>query len=387
MRASFIIFILLCFGHHDIKAQDEICPDGDRFFILQNYFSALEAYMACYYMDSSYKKPLLSAANCLFLLGDYQKAKTYYHLLETDTLYNTDAKIKLASIYESQQNLPKAIRYNIALSKIFPGNPSYLRKLGSLFQQGNEPTQALQSYQAAMRLNDRDLLAVQGLSEMMLSLEQPFVADSLITQAMTVDSNHIGLSLLHGRVKYKLKDYVSCARILHKLTYQTELNNYYNKMLGYAFMQIDSLDKSIYHLQKSLLNEGDPEYAFFYLGFAHEKKKEYDKSKYFYSEAIKAGISENLNQYHVGLARINTTTGLYKEAVENYQASLKYHNDPTLYFYMASASEQYLKDKSKSIEYYQKFLSANTSDISMKETARNRVKLLKEQRFMKGIVK
>jgi tetratricopeptide (TPR) repeat protein len=89
----------------------------------------------------------------------------------------------------------------------------------------------------------------------------------------------------------------------------------------------------------------------------------------------------------VGLARINTTTGLYKEAVENYQASLKYHNDPTLYFYMASASEQYLKDKSKSIEYYQKFLSANTSDISMKETARNRVKLLKEQRFMKGIVK
>lgn len=387
MKSPFYIILLTIVSYLRILAQDQSCYKGDTFLASQDYFAALEAYMVCYHVDTSYKKPLSSAANCLYLLGDYQKAKTYYHLLETDTLYDTDAKIKLASIYESQQNLPKAIRYNIALSKIFPGNPFYLRKLGSLFQQGNEPTQALQSYRAAIRLNDRDLLAVQGLSEMMLSLEQPYVADSLITKALAIDSNHIGLSLLHGRVKYKIKDYVSCASILHKLTYLTELNNYYNKMLGYAFMQIDSLDKSVYHLQKSLLNEGDPEYALFYLGLAHEKKNEYEKSKYFFNEAIKAGISEDLDQYHRGLARINSAAGHYKEAVENYQTSLKYRNDPKVYFYMASASEQYLKDKSKSIEYYQKFLSANTSDTSMKETARIRVKLLKEQRFMKGDLK
>jgi tetratricopeptide (TPR) repeat protein len=107
-----------------------------------------------------------------------------------------------------------------------------------------------------------------------------------------------------------------------------------------------------------------------------------------YSEAIKAGISEDLDQYHRGLARINSATGHYKEADRKLSDKSKIpHNDPKVYFYMASASEQYLKDKSKSIEYYQKFLSANTSDTSMKETARIRVKLLKEQRFMKGDLK
>lgn len=384
MKSLFFIFLFLSYGYQSIIAQQEVCSNGDRFLASQDYFAALEAYTACYTLDTTNKKPLLSLAGCLYLLGDYQKAKEYYHQLESDTMFSTDAKIKLASIYESQQNLPKAIKYNLALSKIFPGNPSYLRKLGNLFQQGNEPTQAMQSYFAAIKLNDRDLLAVQGLSEMMLSLEQTHVADSMITRALAIDSNHIGLSLLHGRVKYKMRDYASCAQILHKLTYLTELNNYYNKMLGYAFMQIDSLDKSIYHLQKSLLNEGDPEYALFYLGLAHEKKNEYEKSKYFYSEAIKAGISEDLDQYHRGLARINSSTGHYKEAIENYQTSLKYHDDPTVYFYMANAAEQYYKNHSKAIAFYERFLNSKPSDRNMTETAKQRLKILKEQQFMKG---
>ena len=384
MKSLLSIFLLTTVNNLYITAQEVSCSDGDRYMATQDYFAALDAYTVCYTLDTNNKKPLLSVAGCLYLLGDYQKAREYYHHLESDTIYSTDAKIKLASIYESQQNLPKAIKYNLALSKIFPGNPTYLRKLGSLFQQGNEPTQALQSYQAAIRLNDRDLLAIQGLSEMMLSLDQPYLADSLITKALAVDSNHIGLSLLHGRVKYKMRDYASCAQILHKLTYLTELNNYYNKMLGYAFMQIDSLDKSIYHLQKSLLNEGDPEYALFYLGLAHEKKNEYEKSKYFFNEAIKAGISEDLDQYHRGLARINSSTGHYKEAIENYQSSLKYHNDPTVYFYMANAAEQYYKNHSKAIDFYERFLHAKPSDRNMTETAKQRLKILKEQQFMKG---
>ncbi len=367
-----------------LSAQKPECSSADSLFARQEYFLAVESYMKCYTLDTTDKKSLLSMAGCFYLLGDYQKAKEYYHQLEMDSNFMTEAKMKLAAIYESQQVLPKAIKYNIALTKTFPNNPTYLRKLGSLYQQGNETTQALQSYHAALQLNPRDLLSVQGLADMMLDLDELQTADSILSKGLTTDSTHIGLSLLHSRVKYRIRDYASVAHILHKLTYQTELNNYYNKLLGYAFLQIDSIDKSIYHLQKSLLNEGDPEYAQFYLALAYEKKKEFEKSDYFFKEAIKSGISDNLDQYYRGLARINTQKEDYKTVIENYKSSLQYSKDASIYFYMANAAEQYYKDKSRAIGYYNQFLNAKPSDNALIEMARQRVKILKEQRFMKG---
>ena len=125
---------------------------------------ALENYGLCYERDTTDKRNLASMANCLYLLGDYQKAKEYYHVLENLEGFSSDAIIRLASIYETQQNLPRAVKYNLKLTGLYPSNPVYLRKLGSLYLQGNEKTQAMQSYQAALELNSRDLLTIQGLS-------------------------------------------------------------------------------------------------------------------------------------------------------------------------------------------------------------------------------
>ncbi|MBK8517770.1 MAG: tetratricopeptide repeat protein [Saprospiraceae bacterium] len=385
MKLELFICIALAFIRINIiSGQSNQCPKADSLMINQQYLMALENYGLCYERDTTDKRNLASMANCLYLLGDYQKAKEYYHVLENLEGFSSDAIIRLASIYETQQNLPKAVKYNLKLTGLYPSNPVYLRKLGSLYLQGNEKTQAMQSYQAALELNSRDLLTIQGLAEMLIGMDEINAADSLLKLGLETDSTHIGLSLLLSRVKYKLRDYEAVTEILHKLTYQTELNNYYNKLLGYAFLQVDSVDKSIYHLQKSLLNEGDPEYALFYMALAYEKKKEFEKSMYFYNEAIKAGISENLDQYYRGLARINTQNGDFKAAIDNYNSCLQYSWDPLIYYYMGNAAEQYYKDKSKAIKYYEQYLNAKPTDKLQAEIAIQRVKVLKELRFMKG---
>jgi tetratricopeptide (TPR) repeat protein len=383
-QTIFSFILIIVFSWNRTYAQDGICTKADTLFAQQEYFLAADAYRGCYDRDTTDKTSLSALATCLYILGDYQQAKLYFHQLEQHADHSSEAVIKLAAIYDAQQNLPKAIKYNILLTKTFPNNPMYFRKLGSLYHQGNEPTQAIQSYSAAISLNPRDMLSIQGLADMMLGLDELHIADSLLVHGLVIDSTHIGLSLLLARVRYRMRDYSGVANILHKLTYQTELNNYYNKLLGYAFLQIDSLDKSIYHLQKSLLNEGDPEYAQFYLGLAYEKKLEMEKSDYFFKKAIKSGISENLDQYYRGLARINTHKGDYKTVIENYKSSLQYSNDASIYFYMANAAEQYYKDKSKAIGYYQQFLNAKPTDKKQIDFAKQRLSLLKEQRFMRG---
>lgn len=367
-----------------LNAQTKNCAVADSLMMQQEYFKAIEWYQACYEVDTTDKRPYLALANTYYLLGDYQNAKIYYHHLEHQERYQSDALVRLAAIYESQQNLPKAIKYNIALSKRFPNNPIYYRKLGSLFLLGNEQKQAITSYQTAMQLNKRDLLTIQGISELYISIDSLDVADSLLTKGLEIDSSHIALSLLKSRVKYRQRMYDEVADILYKLTFATELNNYFNKLLGYSFMQIDSLDKAIFHLQKSLLNEGDPEYALFYLALAYEKKKDYDRADYYYGEAIKEGISENMTHYHRGLARTHTIRGNYGEVLKQYGKSQAYEQDADVYYYMGNAAEQYYKDKSKAIKYYQQYLDTNPENAAWVKNAKDRIKVLKELRFMRG---
>lgn len=362
--------------------QSNDCRVGDSLMVQQNYMMAITKYTSCYFADTLDKKPLSSVANCYMQLGDYMLAKQYFHALEKDSFYKTEAISKLAIIYESQQNLPKAIKYYLALQQIYHANPVYLRKLGNLYLQGREPKQALESYLQAFHFNPRDLLTIQGLTEFYLAADDLVMADSFASNGISIDSNNVGLQLLKSRIKYRERDYKTTSSILYKLTFQTELNNFYNKLLGYSFLQIDSLDKAIYHLQKSLLNEDNPEYALFYLALAYEKKKDYESSDYYYGEAIKEGISENMAQYHRGLARTHTIRGNYAIVLEQYKKSQEYQKEADVYYYMANAAEQYYKDKSVAIKYYQQYLDTNPQNDTWVNIAKDRIKALKEFRFM-----
>lgn len=366
------------------NAQFYPCILADSLMAHQSYLKAIEKYDQCYRIDTSNKKVFISIANCYMQLGDYTLAKKYYHQLESDSSLSAEANSKLAIIYEAQQNLPKAIKYYQSLRISNPENPVYLRKLGNLYLQGHEQKQALEFYQKAIELYPRDLLTIQGLSEMYLSSDDLVMADSLACFGILIDSSNIGLQLLKARIRYRTKDYSTSAEILYNLSYKTELNNYYNKLLGYSLMQIDSLDKAIYHLQKSLLNESDPEYALFYMALAYEKKREYQKARWFFEEAIKAGISDNMAQYHRGLARIYSQQNDVPNTLDQYEKSLKYHNDPEVYFYLGNTAEQGMHKKSKAIYYYKKYLESGHHNPEWKSIAKDRIRLLKEAEFMKG---
>jgi tetratricopeptide (TPR) repeat protein len=383
MKCVFKLFLCLVLCSTNMNAQEVICNKVDSLITAQNYILAKEKLMTCYDQDTSKLDILNSLALCQFLLGDYQIAIKYYHKLEKEENYKSDAFQKLAHMYETQQNLPKAIKYNIALNKIYPSNPVYLRKLGSLYLQGNERNQARQCYINAFELNSRDMLTVYAMAEMYFTDDEVIKADSIVSDAMKIDSSNISLSLLKSRISYKQKDFATTSKILQVLSYKTELSNSFKKMLGFSYIQIDSLEKAIYYLQASLLHENDPEMALFYLALAHEKKKAYDKAEWFYQEAAKAGISQNMPQYHNGLARVFTHQKSYNKVVQQYQKSLEYRDDPEVYFYLANAAEQIPQKTNLALSYYKKYLESADQNKEWKKISTDRIKVLKENEFMR----
>lgn len=322
------------------------------------YQEAFSLYEKCFEMDETALECLLGAAKSAHKSGDLGNAKKYYvQYVEEDSL-NQTALNAIASIFDQEQNSAKAIKYYNQLNQLNPGNAVYFRKHANQYKRGGMFNDAQRLYEKAYRLNQRDILTVKSLAEIRITLGEYAEADSLLHLAFDLDSTDVGLQLLSAKNYYRLKDYSATVRMLVKANISTGLDNYNMKMLGYSFMQIDSLDRAIFWLTQSLVNETNPEYAHYYLGNAYHKKEEVEYAKMHYEKAIEAGISKNMGKYHVSLAKIYEEEKNLSKAIKQYEKAYAYTKNPLYLYQLALAADLYYADKTIAVRYYEKYMKS-----------------------------
>lgn len=239
-------------------------------------------------------------------------------------------------------------------------------------------TEALKYYNQANTLNPSDLTSLRGLSELLLSERRYEEGDSLLRAGLLMDSLNIRLNLLMAKSKFRQNQYDSTAYYVETVRGKFVLKPQYQKMLGYAYIQIDSFDRAIYHLSKALTNDGTKEYAHYNLAVAFEAKDDMTSAKYHLEEAIKSGISKDVDLYHRNLARLHNKEDNLKDAIPHYQDAYKYGEDPLLLFYLGRASDKYYEDKNVALRYYRKFIKSDYDNQEYKDYAAQRVTSLKE---------
>lgn len=375
------ILIILPFIFYFLSAQAQVEDQyrkAKAHYANQEYTKALLIWEQCVKLDSANFYCQEQAGLSAVRLGMMAKAKRYFHAIENDSAYYKTAHINLASIYEQQENIPKAIRYNSSLKDSFPENFIYYRKLGALYSKAQFPTDAFTNYAKSLKINPNDLVSIKALSGLFMSNAQYSEADSLLKIGILLDEENLSLKLLLARNYYIQKMYDSTAVVMQSLIGKIDFTNYYNRIMGYSLLQIDSTDKAIFYLQKSLVDESSPEFAHYYLANAYEIKKDFETSIFHYEEAIIAGTSNGLHTYHRNLARILKESKQLKEAIENYKWAIKYRSDPLLVLYLAQASDDYYKDKSIAINFYRQYVRSTDENEAYKRYAKDRIQYLKE---------
>ena len=372
-----LTFIFLVLAGVSAMAQD-ISSDMKAAFANQDYNQAIFLSKSCYELDSNNIECLRILATAANKSGDQATAKAYLHILEKRDSTNTDVYVQLANIYEQQQQFPRAIKYYTILNKMKPDNPLYYRKNANLYKGYGDKLESFRLFAKANKLNPRDILTLKGLAELSIENDQMVMADSLINVALELDSMSVLLNYLSARSKYKQKQYYEVTEVLDKVTGQVDLNSYYNKMLGYAYLQIDSVDLAISKFQLALVDDRSPEKLHYYLATAYEKKNNMDGAMEHYQKAVESGISPDLDLYHRNVGRIALKANKYKVAIAAYKDAYKYGNDPVVLYYLAAATDNYYKDKSIAIGYYKKYLKSNHNHKEYNDYAANRVRYLKE---------
>lgn len=315
--------------------------------------------------------------NSAYRLGQYADAKKFNHLLITKDTTNQPAFSQLAGIYDAEYNLPKAIKYYKKLLNLDINNALYQRQNAMVNLKAGFKREAFWHLAKAYELNQKDVLVVSELVDLLLEDGQYKVADSMIHQALLLDTTNIKMIFTEARSKYRQKLYNEVCTSLEKTIGRIDLPDYYRKILGFSYLQIDSVDRAISQLERLVLSD-QKEHIHYYLALAYDKKGNTKTSLFHYNLAIKKSISENLDVYFAEAAKIYHEEDQLAKAIKYYKQAFDYQPLSKYIYQLAVISDTYYKDKSIAMRYFEQYTSMTNTKPSFANYARKRSKYLRE---------
>lgn len=320
-----------------------------------------------------------SLAIQLYQEGSFKESKGILLALDSTHSNNKIVLKTLASIYEQEENVPKALKYYLSLCKIDSLNGIHFRKAAKQFLKAGASADALDYYELAYEKNPKDFLTTKALADIYIETHDTLKAKSVLDSAIAYDNENLLYKLLSAKYHYKRSNYKAVISVLDSIRGRLDFNSYYSKMLGFCKLQEDQIEDAIFWLQKSLSNESESEHVHYYLSEAYAKQGNLDASMHHLQEALNNAISERTGKYYRNMAKIYDRKKMLKEAINAYDEAYRYDKDPLMLYFLARASDIYYADKQIAIRYYGRYINSSNEIESYRNYAKERRTYLKEQ--------
>ncbi|PMD98381.1 hypothetical protein BWI97_04265 [Siphonobacter sp. BAB-5405] len=197
--------------------------------------------------------------------------KTYETVLRRDTS-QTEALNQLAILSEKNAQYRRALHYYQRLIQLDTTNAYLFKQAAVQYSRLEQLGQAIAFYNKAVALNPQDIESWGELTRIHLDINDAAhlkLAGECVEKGLTIDPNSIRLLLQNSRVDFRLGRFAEVITSLQKTMAQGDSSAFYQRMLGRAYYEIDSLDQSIFTFRR-LLNAGEEtEYVYGGLGTAY----------------------------------------------------------------------------------------------------------------------
>jgi len=337
---------------------------------------ALSWLVKCYSLDYNRIEFLAKIAYCHQQMGRYQDARRYYgEVLKRDSV-NINAINSLASIATRVRNHQQAESYYDQLLALDTTNAYYYKQAAFTAFRVQKTLKGIGLFLRAHDLNPADMEVLDQLTSIYLSLDQLEYAEQLLHKGLSRAPDNISLLQNQARLHQKRNEHEGIVESLEKTMALGDTNDYFQMMLGVAFLKIDSLDQGIWHLEKIVERDEATDKTHHYLGLAYFYKKDYEKADEHLSLAIELGVSPKMGDYYEDLAQVKLKTSHRPQAIALYKKALEFKQDPETLYLLANQSDIYYRDKSIALRLYQEYVSSG--DSTYMTDANARIKHLRE---------
>jgi tetratricopeptide (TPR) repeat protein len=385
--AMWRIFLISLFSILSFSAQAQSLKDTtaqlqtwyqNAALLLENYQfdEALKVLTNCYHYAPDNADYLLKIAYCHQQLGRYRDAKIYYNEVLKQDSTNARALSAHASIATREANYRAAQSYYDQLIILDSTNSYYYKQAAYTALRRNAVLPAVSIFLDAHRLNPDDLEVIDQLVDIYIALDDLPSAEQLLKKGLNLDHKNIKLLRNKARVHQKKQENEAVVETVNQVMEQGDTADYYQTILGVAYLKLDSLDQGIFHLEKIVDRDKADDRTFHYLGLAYFQKEDLEKSKEYFELAIEAGVSSKMDAYHGDLAILLDKQKKYRPAIEHYKKALEYRRTSEYVFHLGHVSDLYYKDKNIAMKLYQEYLASG--DKKYRQFTTGRVEQLRE---------
>jgi tetratricopeptide (TPR) repeat protein len=337
---------------------------------------ALGLLSECYHQEPENIEYLLRIAYCNTQLGRFRDAKMFYNkILGLDSLH-TPALSALGSIWEQEANYKAAQACYQKLIEIDSTNSYYFKRNGYMEIRHGRLLSAVVSFLRAHALNESDIEVIDQLCNLYLALNSLESVGTMLEKGLRLDPDNIKLLYNKARLHQKQKDHPTVIQSIERAMALGDTSDYYQMMLGVAYINVDSVDRAVFHLESIVAREKDSEHTHHYLGLAYRSKGNLKKSVEHFEKAVEKGVSSSIGAYHADLAMALEEDKQLKKAITHYQKAYEFSGDKKVLFQLARANDLYYKDKRMALRYYEEYLNSKHGEYF--DYTQQRVRQLKE---------
>jgi len=326
------------------------------------YQKAVDIFFECNRSDYNNNDYLQKLAYAYMKLGDYGEAKlSYKSLLKRDSSI-AKAWIDLGGIYEKELNYKKAGECYSNLLDIDSTNSFYFRQNAFIAKKRKNFIAAIAFFNKAHELNEKDMVVIVELSELLLRLQQAETALALVEKGLKHSPKNLKLLYSKASILNFQKNYEEVITTVQQTMAMGDTVQYYQKLIGLAFLKMEQYDSCIHHLTEIVIKEQASEHTYSQLAQAYSGLGELDSATVHYELAIDYGISKNVVNYYRNLAMTLDSQKKLKPAIDAWKKAIELEDEeepqPIAYFFLAQDCDNYYKDKNIAIRYYQKYLKS-----------------------------
>jgi Tfp pilus assembly protein PilF len=328
-----------------------------------DFTGAVKSLEKAYQLDSINPTILSEIADANSSLGNYKGALPYLKKLYKSDTTNTVNVLKLVrgllnlrTYKESYEILKSAYQHDTT-------NLIINKQLALCATRTGHNDFSISLYRKVINQNPTDLANYTNLVSVYQSKDQDTLAIETLEKGLEVFPDDPILLNRLGEFEYHLQKYAKAIIPYEKYLAKGDSSPDVLKNLGICYYFEKREKEGLYLLEKSFLLNPDFPIVSLYIGLCYKNLKQFDRSIEYMNFAAKAAIPYYLSDIYYNLGIVYGLHREFKPSIEAFKKA--YQLDTTkcsVLFEIATTYEEFQKDKTYAIRYYNAFLKAKKED-------------------------
>ncbi len=364
-----------------------LVKQGEIYQKTNNYSKAIELYKKALSKKESLKVKQALGKSYLAQGNANQTIQIYEEILFKDSA-NLLLKFDLAKLYTKEYRKNDAITLLESLIQADSLNPGYYYELGKIYK-NKGASGFMKSGNYFLDTYRRDSTHLKSIYELSKFYKQIRFKDStmvFIDKGLKINPKSINFNQLKANESYANKDFQTTLIYLKKLEELNFKTIFTYKLFGLTYMKLEDYDNAEKYFEKALKRNFEDASLYYNIGILKKIQGDLKAAEMNFMISI-MNLKPDIDKQYYELGLIHLEQKKLQKAISDFKKSYENNsNNHYALFQLAMASNDFYKDKTIALKYFETYLKRfDSKDKDITAYVTKQLREMKKEFFMEGV--